>query len=224
MARLRRRGALWLLVLSQVALSGGLAVCVALEPGVVLAANEGGVSNYGVRGATVVPYTLAFASCALFLWLAARAVPPALPARGRLAAGMEATAAAFAVVLASTYPYKLDRALDDLHLALAVLLFLIQLVFVTWLTLTAHPRWPQAAFWLLWSVGFVLGGTTIAGAVHLLFVAQAMMTIGFALVTVTVVARLLRQRQDGGEDRRPAQWRNGRRVPGGAVAPPVGAP
>lgn len=172
----------------------------ALEPGVVLAANEGGVSNYGVRSATVVPYTLAFASCSLFLWLAARAVPPALPARGRLAAGMEATAVAFAVVLATTYPYKLNRALDDLHLALVVLAFLVQFVFVAWLTFTAHPRWPQAVFWLLWSVGFVLGGTTLAGAVHLLFVAQATMTIGFALVTVTVtvVARLLRQRQDGG--------------------------
>lgn len=191
MAPLRQPGPLWSLALSQLALGGLLAVCVAAEPGFVLHANEGGVSNYGTRTATVVPYTLAFALCALLLRAGARSLPASVPGRRRLAAGMEASAVGYAAVLASTYPYKVAPALDDLHLGMAVLLFSIQFAFVTWLAFVACPRWAHAALWLLWFAGFALGGATLVGLVHLLFVAQVTMTVGFALLTVVVTARLL---------------------------------
>lgn len=191
MARLHRHRVWWLLALSQVALIGSLAVCVALQPAVVLSADEGGVSNYGVRAGTVVPYTVGLSLCALFLWLAARAVPASLPHRRGVVSGLEGTAGAFVMVLVSTYPYKVDRALDDLHLVLAVALFVIESVFVTWMAFVPCPSWRQAGFWLVWFAGFVLGGVTLAGLVHLLFLAQVMLTVGFSAVILAVSGRLL---------------------------------
>ncbi len=195
---MRHPGPLGYLALSQIALGGLVGVCVAVSPGVVLGADEGGVSNYGVRAATVVPYTLAFALCAVGLRAAAAALPSYLPARRRLAGGMDATAAGLVAVLASTYPYKLDAALGELHLALAILLFVVQLVFITWMVFVACPRPAPIALWTAWAAGGVLGVVTLVGAAHLLFAAQADMSVGFGLATLAVTARLLDQAATGG--------------------------
>jgi len=51
--------------------AGGVAIAVALHPGFVLKANEGGISDYGVHLRTAVPYDLALVCAALGAYLAA---------------------------------------------------------------------------------------------------------------------------------------------------------
>jgi hypothetical protein len=196
-SRCRRRvSPLRTFVAGQIALGCLLALCVALDPSPVLAANEGGVSNFGVRAVTVVPYTVAFASSASGLWLAGRALGPGEPRIARLGRSLQWVGVAFALVLVSTYPYKLDDALNKLHLALAVLLFVGELVVVYEVELVSRRSALRLLLCSLWAAGFVLGAVTLVGALHVLFVAQITMEVGFALLVASGLADLAPRRAE----------------------------
>src|SRR5687768_5459989 len=62
-----------LVLCSQLALAGALAVCVPLMPDFLFSSTMGGVSNYGVHARTVVPYSAGIViSAGLLLTAAAR--------------------------------------------------------------------------------------------------------------------------------------------------------
>ena len=176
-------------VLSQLMLGGFLALCVVVTPRFVLGANEGGVSNYGVHGSTVIPYTLAFVGSAGFLFLAGRGLRYT-NGFGRAAFGFEVVALMLVVVLVSTYPYKIDATLADVHLGAAILLFCAELPLVGGLAFALRSKRRQVMVWLAWlgALGWLSGAViavvTLLGFTHILFVGQAVMSAGFAVVLI----------------------------------------
>ena len=176
-------------VLSQLTLGVFLAVCVLLMPRFAFGAREGGVSNYGVHVATVIPYTVAFVSSASFLFLAGRRLRYTNGLQCA-ALGFEVVALMLVVVLVSTYPYKIDGTLADVHLGAAIGLFCAELPLVAWLAsfVSSHPWrvvvWLGRLAALSWLVGAVMAVVTLLGFIHLLFLGQAVMSAGFAVVVI----------------------------------------
>lgn len=164
-----------------------IAVCVALRPSLVLKANEGGISNFGVHAATVVPYTLALGLPAVFSATAARGLRD-VPARARrLRTTLLCYSALITLTLLSTYPYRLDRTLTDLHDALGIVLTLFESVVSVWMC------YVLGRFRLVLSAqlaGLVVGGLTMSGVLHVLFVSEMVSGLAFAFLLVLTTERL----------------------------------
>lgn len=182
--------ALRLLALSQLALGGFLLVCMVITPKFLLESNEGGVSNYGVHADTVVPYTLAFSLCSLFLWRSGRAIPPTIRFYRAVRRSFAVMAWLFLLVLVSTYPYKLSPVLDKVHVASAIVLAIAELVILSCMTFLWYPRRWHTVLWLFWFAGFTVSVATVLGALHVLLVGQAATAAGFAALTLTITSKL----------------------------------
>lgn len=186
---MRRPAAVGPLVLAgQVALVGFLAVAVALHPGFVFKADEGGISNYGIHLKTAVPYSLAFLGCAGCSLVAARRCP-AVPADRSFAVLLDVYAALLLVTLASTYVYTLDHVLKDVHLVVGTVLLVFQFFASVWLYAQLRTAW-DAVFLGMQAVGSAVAGLTVLGAFHLLFGGQALADLGFALLLVHRARRI----------------------------------
>lgn len=160
-----------------------VAVCVAVDPRYATGHDEGGISNYGVHAATVVPYTAAFVLVAAGLWASAARSPT----RGR-AMGMRAGAIALALTLLTTYPYQHGVWLRDLHVAVGggcVAVLTAGVLGAVWSGSRSAVELAAAAVEV---TGAVLALVTIAGAAHLLFVAQALVALGAAVLVTCVEA------------------------------------
>ena len=180
------RPALRSLVMSQVCFGSLLGLCVLIDPRYLLESNEGGVSNYGTRPDTVVFYTVAFGSCSALLWRAARRLPTTVQSARVTRTGLEAVAGLLLGVLASSYPYKLDPVLDELHLVVSVVLFVVEMALVTWLMLVANRSPRHSAAFSLALAGSALSAASTLGVVHVLLVGEATMAAGFAAATLLV--------------------------------------
>ncbi|HEV7958488.1 MAG TPA: hypothetical protein VGP11_03405, partial [Acidimicrobiales bacterium] len=99
------RDVLW----GQIGFAVFIGVCVALHPGFVLKANEGGISDYGVHAKTVAPYTLALGLPGVLTFLAAQRLHTLSPAARQLRAVLFTYSALITLTLLSTYPYTVDR-------------------------------------------------------------------------------------------------------------------
>ncbi len=187
-------------MLSQACFAGFSGLCILIDPRYLLESNEGGLSNYGTRPGTVAFYTVAFVSCAALLWRAAHRLPSSVPSRRATAAGLGTVALLLLGVLASTYPYKLAPALDQLHLAVSVLLFVVEMALVTWLMLVVDRSLRRSGAFALALAGFAVSAASTLGVVHLLLVGEATMDAGFAAATV-IVCSSPEQPTDGSEPR-----------------------
>jgi hypothetical protein len=176
------------LVASQAALCGSIGVCVLIDPTTVLGADEGGVSNFGVHAATVVPYSLGFVLGAALLAASGRILGRATGVRAVAGRGFEVVAGLLAAVLVSTYPYRLDVAWRDVHLAAAAGLFVAEAVLLVWLVSTVSSRRWHLVPAAVWLTGFVVAAATSLGVGHLLFAGQAVATGGFAVTAAAVTA------------------------------------
>ena len=168
---LLRRPILW----SQIFLVGFLALSISLHPGFVFKGDEGGISNYGIHLRTAIPYTLAFALGALFTLGAAGRRP--FPGVARI--GLLVYAVLLLLTLVSTYVYTLDEGLKLVHVGVTVVLVCFEALASPWMYLRVMGR-GAAALLAVVIVGFVVAGVTFMGAAHLLFVGQALTTLGFA--------------------------------------------
>jgi len=140
-------------------------LCTLLQPQFLFEHNEGGVSNFGIHALTVVPYSLAFGLSSLFLALAARALPSKTVRRLLYILG---TLQIF--VLASTYPYKLNRSLDNLHILAAIALFVAELAVGVWFAFFLRKNTANLALLGLQTLGFLLALLTLVGWLHVLMV------------------------------------------------------
>jgi hypothetical protein len=176
---------LWI---SQIALSSLLLLCSVITPSVV--SSEGGVSNFGNRLATVVPYTLSFSLCALFLCMAAAALARVHPTRRGYARILVGVALLDLLVLVSTYPRHINLLYSEIHDDLGIALFAYQFVFSVWLLARG---WGRRAFgYLVVEVGgSLIGLLSILKAVHLLYYGQMIGGIGFGLLLVLVLPGIL---------------------------------
>jgi hypothetical protein len=163
------------ILLSQVFLVGFLLLSISLHPGFVFKDNEGGISNYGIHLRTAIPFTVAFALGAFFSLKAARM--RALPRAARI--GLLVYAVLLLMTLFSTYVYKLNHGLKLVHEGVGVAFICFEVLASTWSCLRVRNKGTVALFAVV-IVGFIVAGLTSFGAAHLLFIGQALTTLGFA--------------------------------------------
>jgi hypothetical protein len=178
------------IAISQISFFACLSVCAIIMPGFLLERNEGGVSNYGVHWQTVMPYTLAFLLCSIFLALAAFKLPRS-QFSGRFRVALLIVAGSLLLVLCSTYPYKLNATFKDTHIATGIELFCLEMVLAFWLALTFLRDWRGALLLAVQIAGFLLATLTLFGTLHVLFVAQMVTSLAFGLLLWQSAKRLL---------------------------------
>jgi hypothetical protein len=157
-------------------------LCVALEPGLVLKRDEGGISNFGVHAASVVPYSLAFALDAGFLVLAARRLEA--PADRRLRRVLEVLAALLVVTLLTTYGYTSSRVLTHVHDTVGAVLVLYQCAVVEWLRRRARLGVAGSVLVAVTFLGLALCILASAAVWHVLFAGQVLVIAGFAPIVI----------------------------------------
>jgi hypothetical protein len=174
-----RSNAARFVALSQCGFALGVAIAVALHPGLVLKANEGGISDYGVHLKTAVPYVAALLCAAIGAYLAARHARDSSNLPRRLRAVLLTYATLAALTLASTFGYTLDRPQRDLHVCVGTVFAVFEVVASWWMYRTRRGDLPLV---LVQLVGFALGALTIVGLIHLLFVSEIVTGLSFALL------------------------------------------
>jgi len=183
-----------LVLAGQVSFLVFLGLAVALHPGFVLKRDEGGISNYGVHMKTAVPYTLAFVLCAVFSFRAALRYRHGEGSARRLGLLLLVYSALLVLTLASTYGYRHDPWLDRAHVVVGVATVAFEVLAAVWMAAQLRGGW-DAVFLATQLVGAVLAGLTLVGALHVLFLGQALADVGFALLLV----HLAMVTPDGGE-------------------------
>ena len=176
---------LWI---SQIALTSLLALCSCIAPSVV--SSDGGVSNFGNRLTTVVPYTLSFSLSVLFLTFAAAALVRVRPDRKWYGLTLVGVAVLDLLVLVSTYPRHINLSYSELHDDLGIALFAYEFVWSIWLVIRGWGR-EAAGLFLIEVAGSLVGLLSILKIVHLLYYGQIIGAIGFGLLLVRVFPRIV---------------------------------
>jgi hypothetical protein len=169
---------------AQVSLFGFLFICFLLLPHFLLEANEGGVSNYGIHLKTIVPYTLGFGICGTLTLRAARVLPQILPRRHVLQRSLYVLGTLYVFALLSTYPYKLNATFDAIHQDIGVILALFMLALGAWLVLALARSTVNILFFTAQCAGFMLAALTYFGLIHVLFIAELLMSSAFGMLLV----------------------------------------
>ncbi len=168
---------------SQVCFVALLGVCVALQPGLVIKPNEGGVSNYGVHWETVVPYTLAYALDAGLLVIAARLLDSTASAGLRRV--FWALSILLVLTLVSTYDYTSVSALKHVHDVVGAVLVIFEGACTPWLWRLTRRRVAADVGVLVTFAGLVLCLLATIGAWHVLFVGQVLVIAGYAPLLIS---------------------------------------
>lgn len=191
MTALRRY--LWL---SQASFCVLLTICALVWPRV--ATSEGGVSNFANRWPTLPLYVLAFALCVFYLARAASVLVRLSPALRLEAAALRLVAALDLLVLASTFPRRIAWSYSVVHDDLGIALFAFEFVVGIWLVRAVpRSRLVEVAFsFAAQLVGEVLALLTVLKLLHLLFWAQTVETVGFAVLLIAAVPAVARRRLD----------------------------
>jgi hypothetical protein len=182
-------------VAGQIGLIVFVAIAVGLHPGFVLKLNEGGVSNYGVHIKTALPYTAAFVSASATALFAAAISLHTSEIERRMRTSLFVYGALALLAGLSTFFYKLDGPLKDLHIALGVVLSIVELGAGLWYAALLRTWIDWCAFAVLVS-GFVLSALTFSGLITALFAGQAAMLVGFAPLVGRASYRFLERAPD----------------------------
>ena len=177
-----------LTLISQACLYGLLLLCAALMPKFLLRKDEGGVSNYGIHRLTVVPYSFAFLIGGICLLCAAHMLPMTVRKRKELAWSMRCIGVLLLCVLASTYPYKVNATLDDIHSVTAITLFISEFLIGIWLTFRLVKDTTSRILFSIQALGLILSLVTIFGILHILFITQAVSGIAFGVLLVRAIS------------------------------------
>ncbi len=175
------------LAYGQASLLSFLVICYALIPHYVL--TEGGVSNYGTRPLTVVPYTLAFVLSALLTAYAAKLLPHQPKPVNVVRISLYILAFLLGCVLMSTYPYLVNHFWNEVHARTFMILVSFELLLGIYLV--AKIRHDRLMYLLL--VMQIVGASLLAlnlGGLHVLFAAQQVAGVAFGLVLITAAAYL----------------------------------
>src|SRR5437762_574500 len=91
------------LLASQISLYGFLTICTLLMPQFLFERDQGGISNFGIHSLTVVPYSLGFGLCAIFILLAANSLPISIKSYSAVKRALFAVAGLCVLAVFSTY-------------------------------------------------------------------------------------------------------------------------
>jgi heme/copper-type cytochrome/quinol oxidase subunit 4 len=165
----------------------GVALCVAIHPGFVLKANEGGVSDYGVHVKTAVPYYLALALAAGGAYLAASHARDSTNLPTQLRAFLLGYAVLLVLTLASTIGYTLDKPQRDVHVGVGIALTVFEVVASLWMY---RERRGDLGLVLVQLAGVIVAALTIVGLIHLLFVTEIVTGASFAVLLFRTTRQL----------------------------------
>jgi hypothetical protein len=167
-----------------------LIVCVALHPGFVLKADEGGLSNYGIHVKTAAAYTLALGLPILFSALAIRLMQSDDAQVQSLRLILVVYCWLVLLTLVSTYVYSLNTVLKDLHIVFGSALTVFESAVSVWMyRILRRVTWDRVLF-AIQMLGFLLAALTFAGVFHLLFVAEVVTFGAFASLLVHTAKKL----------------------------------
>jgi len=175
----RRAVTRWV-ALGQIGFAAGIGLCVISSPHLVLHANEGGISNFGVHAKTVAPYTAALLLPAALTFRASRLIAAHSPQR-RLREILTVYSGLILLTLLTTYLYKVDTPLKIVHVGVGVVLTVFEMGTSLWMCREIRALYGVV---ILEFVGFVLAALTIVGVLHLLFVTQLVVGAAFAVILV----------------------------------------
>jgi hypothetical protein len=176
------------LALGQIGFAFFIAICVALHPGLVLKANEGGMSNYGVHLKTAFPYTVALSLPTVLSFRAQSMLRPSDEASRTFRSLLRIYCVLIALTLLTTYAYTLDSVLKDVHDAVGIAITLFEAAASLWM----YRRVRLTFVLVVQLVGFVLAVLTFAGVVHVLFLTQLLVGVTYAIFLVRTARALTR--------------------------------
>ena len=180
----RSTGLVTLVLASQATFLGMLGLCVAISPAMVSHRDEGGISNFGVHAATVVPYSAAFLGSAVLLVAAGTRTPTRDATERRFRAALRTLAVLLVAVLVSTYGYKRSATLHGVHIAVAVLATVVEMLLGVWLVVALERDGVSVVACAAQLAGFALAACALLTSLHLLFVAQLVTSAAFAVLLV----------------------------------------
>lgn len=176
---------LWL---SQVNLFGWLLFASVLASSVVF--KNGGVSNYGNHYNTVIFFSIAFLADAIYLYLAAESLMLLNRKFKYLVRYLNLLCALVLLVFVTTFPRKFGVVFSDIHDNISIFMFGYEFLLALWLVYK-RPRLQTISFMLIMAVGSLTGLASSLHMVNLMFVGQMMGTLGFALLLVIVLPKVI---------------------------------
>ena len=177
----------WWVLASQAIFAGGLVVCVAVAPSYVFGANQGGISNYGTDGRTIVPFAVAFAGNAA-LTAAAAASVPTMSEAAWLRALLSLLAVLLLALLVSAGVYKRSQLLRKLHFGIGIGLIAYETLFGLWLLLFVGAAWFGWLLWGLMLLADILCILAVLRIVEKLFIGQVAASFAFGVLLLVAFA------------------------------------
>lgn len=167
---------------SQISLFSLMVICSLIMPSVAI--SNGGVSNFGNHLSTIVFYILSFSLGALFLGLAAAELLKISRALRKMAGLLLIMALLYVLVLISTFPRHISWTYSEIHDYLGVVLFAYEFMLAVWFVLKRRNIKIIMMFTIEF-IGSLIALLTVLNFFNLLFVGQAVASLGFALLLVT---------------------------------------
>jgi hypothetical protein len=176
---------LWL---SQVNLFAWLTLSSVLASSVVF--RNGGVSNYGNHYNTVVFYSIAFLAGAIYIYLAAESLMLLNKRFKYLARYLNILCFLLLAVFFTTFPRRFGMFFSDIHDNVSKVLFGYEFLLVIWLVLK-RPKLETLIYTLIMVSGSLIGLLSSMHILNLMFVGQMGGALGFALMLVFVLPKVV---------------------------------
>ncbi len=176
---------LWL---SQVNLFGWLLLSSVIASSVVF--KNGGVSNYGNHYSTVPCYSIAFLADAIYLYLAAESLMLLDRRFKPLTRYLNILGALLLMVFVTTFPRRFGVIFSEIHDKISISLFGYELLLAVWLVFK-RPKLDTFVYMLIMTVGSLIGLLSAIHKINLMFVGQMVGTLGFALLLVLVLPKVV---------------------------------
>lgn len=176
---------LWL---SQINLFAWLLLASVLASSVVI--RNGGVSNYGNHYNTVIFFSIAFLADAIYIYLAAESLMLLNRRFKYLARYLHILCILIVLVFVSTFPRRFGLVFSDIHDNVAIALFGYEFLLALWLV-WKRPTLETIGYMLIMAGGSLVGLLSSLHVINLMFVGQMMGTLGFALLLVVVLPKVV---------------------------------
>lgn len=178
------------LLLSQVALFSGLLICLLIMPSV--AVKNGGVSNFGNHLSTIVPYVLAFLLNSFYMYMASRSILKINSKLVNIAWSLVVLSLFTLLVLISTFPRHLSFTYSDIHDDLGIALYSFEFLVSLWI-IFKHSTKGSISLLFMQVIGSMIGLLSIMKIIHFLFVGQLVGALGFGLLLVTILPKIIKK-------------------------------
>jgi hypothetical protein len=181
------------LIISQLILFIGLGICIVLIPGYLFKKNEAGVSNYGVHFKTVIPYSLAFLMCAIYVFRGALLIPLKAVVLVQLRRVLFMFSIILIVALLTTYTYKINNVCKDIHIGMAIATFCFEIIVAFWLCYRVHKDKLNLGLLAVQLLAFTVAALTLFGVLRLLFATQLLTSLMFGIILIRSSAAALKE-------------------------------